>query len=60
MNTTKVALSDLVTQAWAQVQGMVLEEVRKMIEELAEAERDRRVGIQGKAALSFCLNRPST
>lgn len=43
MNTTKVHLSSLVTQAWTQLQGTVLEEVRKKIEELAEAERDSRV-----------------
>jgi len=44
MSTTKVALSSLVTQAWAQLQETVLGEVKKKIEELAEAERDSRVG----------------
>lgn len=43
MNTAKVALSSLVTQAWRQLQDSVLEEIRKKLEELAEAERDSRV-----------------
>jgi transposase-like protein len=44
MNEKKVALSSLVGQAWQQVQGMVLEEVRKKVEELAEGERESRLG----------------
>lgn len=44
MNEKKVALSSLVGQAWGQLQGMVLEEVRKKVEELAEAERETRLG----------------
>ena len=38
MDRSKVALSSLVGQAWQQLQGMVLEEVRKKVEELAAAE----------------------
>lgn len=44
MNEKKVALSSLVGQAWEQLHGMVLEEVRKKLEELAEAERESRLG----------------
>jgi hypothetical protein len=39
MNEKKVALSTLVGQAWQQLQGMVLDMVRKKVEGLAEAER---------------------
>jgi Transposase, Mutator family len=41
MNKGKVALSSLAVQAWQQLQGMVLDEV---VEELAEAERETRLG----------------
>ncbi len=44
MSERKVALSSLVGQAWQQLQGMVLDEVRKKVEELAEAERESRLG----------------
>lgn len=44
MSEKKVALSSLLGQAWQQLQGMVLEEVRKKVEELAEAERESRLG----------------
>ena len=44
MSSTKVALSKLVGQAWEQLQGTVLEEIRKRVEELAEAERETRLG----------------
>jgi transposase-like protein len=44
MSEKKIALSSLVGQAWQQLQGMVLEEVRKKVEELAEAERETRLG----------------
>jgi putative transposase len=44
MNEKKVALCSLVGQAWQQLQGMVLEEVRKKVEELVEAERESRLG----------------
>jgi len=44
MSEKKVALSSLVGQAWQQVQSTVLEEVRKKVEELAEAERESRLG----------------
>jgi hypothetical protein len=44
MTERKVALSSLVGQAWQQLQGMVLEEVGKKVEELAEAERESRLG----------------
>jgi len=44
MNEKKVALSSLVGQAWQQLQGMVLEEVKKKVEELAEGERETRLG----------------
>ena len=44
MSTKKVALSGLVGQAWGQLQGKVLEEIRKRVEELAEAERESRLG----------------
>jgi len=44
MSEKKVALSSLVGQAWQQLQGMVLEEVKKKVEELAEAERESRLG----------------
>jgi len=44
MSEQKVALSSPVGQAWQQLQGMVLEEVRKKVEELAEAERESRLG----------------
>src|SRR5438093_9044823 len=39
-----VALSSLVTQAWDQLQGQVLKEIGQRIEELAEAERETRLG----------------
>ena len=41
MSEKKVALSGLVGQAWQQLHGMVLEEVKKKVEELADAERGR-------------------
>jgi putative transposase len=44
MEKSKVALSSLVGQAWGQLQGMVRDEVRKRVEELAEAERETRLG----------------
>jgi len=44
MSEKTVALSSLVGQAWQQLHGMVLEEVRKKVEELAEAERETRLG----------------
>jgi len=44
MSEKKLALSSLVGQAWGQLQGMVLEEVGKKVEELAEAEREVRLG----------------
>ena len=44
MSEEKVALSSLVGQAWQPLQGRVLEEVRKKVEELAEAERESRLG----------------
>jgi putative transposase len=44
MSEKKVALSSLVGQAWQQLQGVVLEEVGKKVEELAEAERESRLG----------------
>ena len=44
MSERKVALSGLVGQAWQPLQGMVLEEVGKKVEELAEAERETRRG----------------
>ena len=44
MSERKVALSSLVGQAWQQLHGMVLDEVRKKVEELAEAERESRLG----------------
>ncbi len=44
MNEKKVALSSLVGQAWERLQGTVLEEVRKKVEELAEAEGETRLG----------------
>ncbi len=44
MSEKKVALSGLVGQAWQQLQGVVLEEVRKKVEELAEGERESRLG----------------
>jgi putative transposase len=44
MSGSKVTLSKLVGQAWEQLQGMVLEEVRKRVEELAEAERESLLG----------------
>ena len=44
MSEKKVALSGLVGQAWQQLHGMVLEEVKKKVEELAEAERETRLG----------------
>lgn len=44
MSEKKVALSGLVGQAWGQLQGEVLEEIRKRVEELAEAERETRLG----------------
>jgi transposase-like protein len=44
MSEKKVALSGLVGQAWQQLQGMVLDEVKKKVEELAEAERESRLG----------------
>ncbi|MBI1982903.1 MAG: transposase, partial [Acidobacteria bacterium] len=44
MSTKKVALSGLVGQAWGQLQGKVLEEIRRCVEDLAEAERESRLG----------------
>lgn len=44
MSSPKVALSKLVGQAWEQLQGTVLVEIRKRVEELAEAERETRLG----------------
>ena len=44
MSKPNVALSSLVTQAWDQLQGQVLKEIRQRIEELAEAERETRLG----------------
>lgn len=44
MSKSKVALSSLVGQAWQQLHGMVLEEVCRKVEELAEAERESRLG----------------
>jgi len=44
MNQKKVALSSLVGQAWEQLHGRVLEEIRKQVEELAKAERETRLG----------------
>ena len=40
MSESKVPLSKLVGQAWDQLQEMVLEEIRRRVEELAEAERE--------------------
>jgi len=55
MTRSKVALCSLVGQAWQQLQGMVLEEVRKKVEELAEGERETRLGrgrhVRGTSAL---------
>ena len=44
MSTEKVALSSLVAQAWEQLRGTVLEEVKRRIEELARAEQASRLG----------------
>ena len=44
MNQKKVALSSLAGQAWEQLKGSVLEEIRKQVEELAKAERETRLG----------------
>jgi len=44
MNIEKVALSGLVAQAWEQLRGTVLEEVKRRIEELARAEQTSRLG----------------
>jgi putative transposase len=44
MNQKKVALSSLVGQAWTQMKGTVLEEIRRQVEELAKAERESRLG----------------
>ena len=44
MSERKVALSSLVGQAWQQLHGMILDEVRKKVEELAEGERESRLG----------------
>ena len=44
MAIEKVALSSLIAQAWDQLRGMVLEEVKKRIEELARAEQTSRLG----------------
>jgi hypothetical protein len=44
MAIEKVALSSLIAQAWEQLKGMVLEEVKKRIEELARAEQTSRLG----------------
>ena len=44
MSEKKVALSGLVGQAWQQLHGTILEEVRKKVEELAEGERETRLG----------------
>jgi putative transposase len=55
MSEKKVALSGLVGQAWQQLQGVVLEEVKKKVEELAEAERETRLGrdrhVRGRSPL---------
>ena len=44
MGEKKVAVSELIGQAWPALQGMVLEEVGKKVEEWAEAEGERRLG----------------
>jgi putative transposase len=44
MNQKKVALSSLVGQAWTQLKGTVLEEIRLQVEALAQAERETRLG----------------
>jgi len=44
MSESKVTLSKLVGQAWGQLQEMVLEEIRRRVEELAEAERESLLG----------------
>lgn len=44
MSKEKVALSSLVRQAWDQLREGLLEEVKQRIEELAEAERESRMG----------------
>jgi transposase-like protein len=44
MSESKVTLSRLVGQAWGQLQGTVLEEIRKRVEELAEAQRESLLG----------------
>jgi len=41
---SKLTRSLLVGQAWEQLQGTVLEEIRKRVEELAEAERESLLG----------------
>ena len=44
MNIEKVALSSLIAQAWEQLRGTMLEEVKRRIEELARAEQSGRLG----------------
>ena len=44
MNDSKVTLSRLLEQAWRQVQGTVVEEIRKRVEDMAEAERESLLG----------------
>ena len=44
MSIEKVALSGVIAQAWEQLRGTVLEEVKKRIEELARAEQTSRMG----------------
>jgi len=44
MSKEKVALSSLVGQAWEQLRNGFVEEVKQRIEELAEAERESRMG----------------
>jgi transposase-like protein len=44
MSAEKVALSNLIAQAWEQLRGTVLEEVKRRIEELARAGQSSRLG----------------
>ena len=44
MSEKKVALSSLLGQAWGELQGTVLEEMRKRVEDLAEAQRETLLG----------------
>ena len=44
MSEKKVTLGSLVGQAWQQLQGTILDEVKKKVEEWAEAERESRWG----------------